>query len=90
MFSAAINLHKQERIFILNLRQVYTFFFFFFLLLITQNLKNTTKSLILPLESIEIRPQKKMRKLEIIEQSVSFVIKSSQLELTIAIYEPWV
>jgi len=30
----------------------------------------------------------KMRKLEITEQSVSFVTKPFQLELTIAIYEP--
>lgn len=53
-----------------------------------QNLKNATKSLILPLESIGIRPQMKMRGLEITEQSVSFVTKSFQLKLTIAIYEP--
>lgn len=54
-----------------------------------QNLKNATKSLILPLESIGIRPQMKTRGLEITEQSVSFVTKSSQPKLTIAIYEPW-
>lgn len=57
-----------------------------------QNLKNATKSLILPWESIGIRPQMKMRRLEIAERSVSFVTKSFQLKLAIAMYEPglWV
>lgn len=57
-----------------------------------QNLKNATKSLILPWESNGIRLQMKMRGLEIAERSVSFVTKSFQLKLPIAMYEPglWV